>query len=346
MREQKQPRMNRSSIRRYCFRIAALLLGLVFALALSEALARIWPAHLSRLAWEDLEQFRSARDGVSFTVDPEMGFRPVLGYRAHEGRYVYSDFGTIVNDYPAKKRADVERLLFLGDSVTARGRIIAGLRELYGEAGYEYWNAGVESFNTRQEVLFYQRFNHRLEPDHVILTVHINDFQVTPVAFVDNDGYMRVYMPGNSMEGFSRVLFRYSELYRHYLSWTASQQTGFEEASAEVRDSLAQLQAELGSEIRLSVLIFPLLEPPREWTSEEERARGRLLQYCDDLKLRCYDLTPLLSQQLSDGRSVRDSPTDVLHPNQPFAAAIAQFLFREGLLDPTVDNRPASLSTR
>ncbi|HSR69125.1 MAG TPA: hypothetical protein VLU25_14410, partial [Acidobacteriota bacterium] len=313
---------------------------------LSEALARIWPAHLSRLAWEDLEQFRKARDGVSFIVDPEMGFRPVLGYRAHEGRYVYSDFGTIVNDYPARKRPDVERLLFIGDSVTARGRIIAGLRKLYGEAGYEYWNAGVESFNTRQEVLFYQKFNHRLEPDHVILTVHINDFQVTPVAFVDNDGYMRVYMPGNTMEGLSRVLFRYSELYRHYLSWTASQQAGFERASAEVRDSLALLQEELGSEIRLSVIIFPVLKPLQEWTDEEERTRARLLQFCDDLQLRCYDLTPLLSRQLSAGRTVRDSPTDVFHPNQSFGAAIAEFLFGQGLLDPAYSNRPAGLSRR
>ncbi len=52
----------------------------------------------------------------------------------------------------------MQRVLFLGDSVTARGGIIAELASLYGNEQFEYWNAGVESYDTCQEVRYFERY--------------------------------------------------------------------------------------------------------------------------------------------------------------------------------------------
>jgi hypothetical protein len=47
--------------------------------------------------------------------------------------------------------------------------------------------AGVESFNTVQEVAYDRSFNRFIRLDHVILTFHLNDFETTPVAFREAD---------------------------------------------------------------------------------------------------------------------------------------------------------------
>src|SRR5215467_10511368 len=96
----------------------------------------------------ELTQFRQGGPDSTLwaVVDPHFGFRPVLG----EGPY--TRFGTLANDYAAAKPPGVQRLLFIGDSVTHRGYIVDALRAVYGSQQYEYWNAGVEAFNTVQEV--------------------------------------------------------------------------------------------------------------------------------------------------------------------------------------------------
>ena len=140
----------------------------------------------------ELPQFRqSASKGLSFVVDPSFGFRPVLG----DGPY--TRFGTLANDYAAAKPPGVNRLLFIGDSVTHRGQIVEALRAVYGSQKYEYWNAGVESFNTVQEVEYYKRFNRAINPDHVILTLHLN---ATPAFREDGTLVARTQPAGSSPE--------------------------------------------------------------------------------------------------------------------------------------------------
>jgi hypothetical protein len=124
----------------------------------------------------------AARDNLStFVIDPDFGFRPILPSGS------YTRFGTLANGYAEAKRPGVTRLLFIGDSVTRRGHIVEALKSHYGSQEYEYWNAGVESFNTVQEVEYYRRFNRAIQPDHVILTFHLNDFETTPVWFREAD---------------------------------------------------------------------------------------------------------------------------------------------------------------
>lgn len=76
-----------------------------------------------------------------FTVDPDFGFRPILGNE------FYNIYGTKINNYKIDKKPGIRRLLFMGDSVIDHGKFIRALKDVYGEEKFEYWNAGVGSFN-------------------------------------------------------------------------------------------------------------------------------------------------------------------------------------------------------
>jgi len=64
----------------------------------------------------EMRFFRGGGDKFTraYTVDAELGFLPVIGGG------LYNDFATWRNRYPREKRPGVTRLLFIGDSVTAR----------------------------------------------------------------------------------------------------------------------------------------------------------------------------------------------------------------------------------
>ncbi|MCX7591490.1 MAG: hypothetical protein N2255_07665, partial [Kiritimatiellae bacterium] len=170
-------------------RILLVLLGVGGALVLAELELRIVAPDAAFGAARELTHFQKPEHSQQFEIDADFGFRPVLG------RGCYNKFGTLTNSYALAKPAGVMRLLFVGDSVTARGQLVAALRKCYGEEKFEYWNAGVESFNTIQEVEYYKRYNSAIQPDHVILTFHMNDFETTPVVFRRADGRLAAYAP-------------------------------------------------------------------------------------------------------------------------------------------------------
>ena len=116
-------------------------------------------------AASELETFRLNCEDLTrvFEVDPEFGFRPRLG------NGLCSDYGTRANAYALETPPGKTRLRFLGDSVTVQAHIVEAIRDPYGDERYEYWNAGVESFNTVQEVNYFHRYNAAIRPDHVVL---------------------------------------------------------------------------------------------------------------------------------------------------------------------------------
>ena len=150
-----------------------IIFSIIFAVLLLEGFLRIRNTNSLFGAASELYWMRESKHDLThlFTIDPDFGFRPIL----ENG--VYNKFGTLCNHYTGEKNPNKLRLLFIGDSVTARGKIINELRKIYGLEKFEYWNAGVESFNTVQEVQFYKKYNHLIKPDHVILMFHLNDFE-------------------------------------------------------------------------------------------------------------------------------------------------------------------------
>ena len=125
---------------------------MVFVLAALEIGLRLTRPYKTHRAAREIRHFREGGRELAggYEVDPDFGFRPRLGTDR------YSEWGTLPNAYGFEKRPGVRRVLFSGDSVTHRGEFIRALRRVYGENGYEYWNTGVESFNTLQELEFYR----------------------------------------------------------------------------------------------------------------------------------------------------------------------------------------------
>ena len=233
--------------------VLLILFGLAVALLLMEGYLR-WrqPDPFVKTAVE-LSWTRDNPGYNIFTVDPEFGFRPIFG------NGLYNEYGTKANNYSIEKPPGVTRLLFIGDSVTHRAKIVDALKDIYGEADFEYWNAGVESYNTVQEVNYYKRYNAAIKPDHVILTFHLNDFETTPIAFENEGDGLIVYAPNKPMRDLNPWLFKYSSLYRFLIRLTDD--TGDDRAGivAEAEDSLLELRDLLAvDDIDFTVLVLPV----------------------------------------------------------------------------------------
>jgi hypothetical protein len=304
-----------------------LSLGISIALFIIEGLLRIFYHYEILQEPDELSWFAISESSEEvFVVDDALGFRPILNNR------IYNQYGTLPNSYDIKDKSGIIRLLFLGDSVTARGEIIRELKKLYGEEQYEYWNAGVEAYNTVQEIKFFQMYNSLIKPDHVILTFHNNDFLVTPVAFY-NKGNPVLYAPDKEIHTINPWLFTNSNLYRLYFGFLA----GFynikkdvidERIVREIEDSLFDLKnISIKQGINFTVLLLPILRPYEEWSEQEKMSREISIKIFKDLNIRFFDLmeTPNLT--------VRDVMiNDRWHPNKIISWSFAKYLYNNGLL--------------
>jgi hypothetical protein len=308
-----------------------LLVSLFVSVLLAEGVVRLLKP------WTEFEHVReqmvNRRAGgpnsvLRFMVDPEFGFRPRLGIGNE-----YNRFGTLQNQYESDKRPEITRLLFIGDSVTRRGKIVSALRALYGEENFEYWNAGVEAFNLTQEVPFFLRFNAAIAPDHVILTLSMNDYESTPVTFEDEDNLV-VSLPNQPAKQLNSWLLLNSYLYRLFLRVQLSHgAASYDAIVTETRTSFKQLQEYLDfNDVRLTVLVLPILRPENEWRPHEKRARASALAMLEDAGVRYFDLLPTMNVALAEGIAVEEQPGDWWHPNEIISERFAEFLFREGLL--------------
>ncbi|MEZ5966816.1 MAG: hypothetical protein R3F56_23455 [Planctomycetota bacterium] len=260
--------------------------------------------------------------------DPDLGYGPILGTDA------YDQYGTLRNDYQLEKTKGVVRLLFIGDSVTSRGKIVAALRERCGE-GFEYWNAGVEGYNTRQEVAWYLRHNWRIRPDHVILTLHPNDFSAGLVAVDDEEGKLAMFATGNRFDLSSPWLFRHSEIYRRYVLARASLMSPYtvEDGIADVRKALERLRDRLRTDdVGLSIVVLPTIRPPTEWTDSDRRVHTAALGVVSELSVRAFDLLPALNRAVADHLPLGEIPGDTWHPSRELAGVMAEHLIAAKLL--------------
>ncbi|MEM7310724.1 MAG: hypothetical protein AAF682_28885 [Planctomycetota bacterium] len=292
----------------------------------AESAARF--AERTRSSTQKLDVFERDQEGWTqrFTIDPDFGFRPLFGGRDYDER------GFLHNAYPLQKTPGVERVLFLGDSVTRRGRIVAAIRERYGEANREYWNAGVESFSLVQSVRYFLRYAQACDPDHVVFTFHYNDFQTTPVTFLDEDDEVVLYAPTRPRQDVNAWLYKRSSLYRRVLK-TLDSRAGNEAIVAEMSAALGELRAWTdASGARLSVLLFPYLAPREQGLAVHDTWREQTLALCREHGLRTFDLLPTVAETLAAGVAVEERPGDTEHPSDALAEAFAVFLEREGLL--------------
>ena len=263
---------------------------------------------------------------TDYTPDNEAGYLPKIN---GEG---YGPQGCLYNKYKLEKTPGRTRVLFVGDSVTHRARIIDTLRKFYGEDKFEYWNAGVESFNTAQEVVLYRRYNQLIKPDLVILTFHNNDFMQTPLVYKEN-GKLQLLTPLHDRNHINPWLFQYSYIYRCYVgrTWRADQ----EEKAVGVRQNLQELEKMVqdgGGKLR--VVLLPLMKPLKDYDTGENWSRNHALAIVKELKLPSVDLAPALEELLTQKKPVEETAGDYWHPNQWAADYLAKALYEQKILAP------------
>lgn len=264
------------------------------------------------------------RHGI-FQLDDALGYRPVPG---GEG---YGPHGAKWNEYAPEKPAGKRRLLFLGDSVTDRHKIIDALHERLGD-GYEYWNAGVVGYTTQQELAYYRDYLGGILADHVILTFHLNDYDVTPVVFEVGDEIVAVH----SRVGHSTPnpwLLRHSYVYRFGWSWAVRRSAAERARSieADVEDGLAALRdlaRARGADF--TVLVLPWILPRERWTEPRPRHHRLTLEVLERLGIRHYAFLDTLDRAVRDGVEIHESARDPQHPGDELARRIVGDLLAAG----------------
>ncbi|MDH3675702.1 MAG: hypothetical protein OES12_09425 [Anaerolineae bacterium] len=303
------------------------ILGGVIALIMIEGFLRLYrPSPFVKTAVE-LSWIRDNPGYNIFTLDPDFGFRPILG------NGLYNQFGTKVNDYTLEKRPGITRLLFIGDSATHRAKIVDALKEKYGEETFEYWNAGVESFNTVQEVNYYQTYNSAIRPDHVILTFHVNDFETTPIAFDHEGDGLIVYAPNKSLQALNPWLFKQSYFYRFIIEILGDATEDRETIVDETEDSLRGLRDILADDgISFTVLVLPVFLPQERWQPYEREARLTIIQILERLDISFFDLLETSDRAIENGVNVQEELGGHWHPSKEVSILFAEYLFDNGLL--------------
>jgi len=249
-----------------------------------------------------------------FTVDPEFGFRPVLPSK------LYDRHGILHAEYDTTD-VDSERILFLGDSVTANGKILRATREACGRDDVEYLNAGVGSFNTLQEIAYYRRYAHRTEPDHVVLTFNMNDVETTPVVFREDDGNLRVFATFAPYEDVNLFLYRHSYVYRLYLGLRYPRDSRLEDVLGDIDDGFASLSDELArAGVDFTVLVLPLSLPRAQWSARDVRVYEDVIAMLHTHGIEHLDLRPTLDEAAEAQLPLAPSAGDLFHVTEDLAA--------------------------
>lgn len=285
----------------------------------------------------ELEFFRheSARwMSVLMVPDEVIGFRPKLntegGYDKHGLlRRSHTDEGIVRR-----------RILLLGDSVTARGRIVNAIEKVLHDPTTEFLNGGVEAFNLAQEVDFFLRFQSAVEVDHIIHQVHGNDLRATPIAFRDENGALNVYQLNSPKQYVNLWLFQNSYFYRVGLAVFLSRITEAD-TLREARNNFARMAAFAAERgIKYDVVLFPILLS-QDALRRDDRSDWKILERaCRETVQHCVSLLPVLDRMLAGGQPVEEALGDSWHPNDAFAAAAAPVIVEALGLRPPSRARP------
>jgi hypothetical protein len=308
--------------------LLALLVSVLAFVVLGEVGLRLWTP-------PDLDLFGDRTRGTPGervnVIDPTLEVHPrhgilqldeALGYRPVPGGPWYAEHGAKWNDYPLEKPAGKRRLLFLGDSVTDRGKIIEALREALGDEGYEYWNGGVTGYASQQELIYYRDWLGGIPgTDHVLLTFHLNDYETTPITFDNGEDVVAVYGRVGSRRA-NPWLIRKSMLYRWWFtrSLAGSEEERSREIEGEVHTALRDLTAlvhERGADF--TVLVLPWLLERDRWSPDQVAHHADVVETLDALGVRHFEFLDVLDRAVEEGVELCERPRDVQHPSLEFA---------------------------
>ena len=232
----------------------------------------------------------------SYHVDPKVGHRLVPGQQSytHSFPVVTNSYGMRDREFSAVPAPGVIRILCLGDSLTFGDGVAVEdtypkqLEARLGRKGavrYEVINAGVPSYDTWQEVVYFEEWGWRLKPNMVVIGIYGNDVVPKPAMVntaLTGDGMLRRQGLGGVLPDFavhalkrSRLLLFLrdrvgklndlvspSDQFLHQQSLLDGTQNPFVERGWQEVDSSLQRMAALKREqgFELLVIIFPMAE--------------------------------------------------------------------------------------
>ncbi|MBF0594281.1 MAG: SGNH/GDSL hydrolase family protein [Candidatus Omnitrophica bacterium] len=168
-------------------RILLVILGIMIPLAVGEVIVRIFDIPPRPMA--------SSINIYQLSDDPIIGYGYRPGYKVSYTAQSSANKGFEINrdgfrdiEYPVKKPGNTYRIVILGDSTTA-GNGIPLLSDIYAkqleimlnqqkDRHYEVLNMGVGGYQTVQEVELLENRGLNYDPDLVVLTVCLNDFDL------------------------------------------------------------------------------------------------------------------------------------------------------------------------
>lgn len=304
------------------------VLGVIVALAMSE-LAFMTVISPPRL-------FFGPANASSLSYDSFAGWVPIAD------NVGYSDEGILLPK--SHLRNGRQRIVFLGDSVTAAGRVTDAFDRMSG-GSVEILNAGVPGYETSQEVRLFEDRVVRTSPAIVVLLFHPNDFDVGVSAVRDANGSIRVV---NSLGDALRAnswLFRRSVTYQFVLQSAVRMQAWRFSRAEVIENSLARL-ARLSREhdFELYVVLLPWFKSPDTWSDLENSNRTIISKIVTGLGLCAFDGYEALTASVGRLHSIQDMPGDEHHPNQAFADLLTERFFERGFRRTSDPSRPLKLA--
>lgn len=308
------------------FGLSAVILGF-------EGYLRITEKKADRLTSRALEASKGPAKENGFLLDPKLGYVPKTGSDIRDSSgLLRSGIADVANR--ARKK-----ILFIGDSVTERGRILKALTNLYPNK-YQFLNAGVEGYNVIQEVEFYDQFNFHEDVAEVILTFHNNDLYNVPMIYRAADGTIFFYVYGESPVVANAAWFEGSFLYRRFILFKIQKATQHADSKdllvPQTIESLRHLKSKLAERnISLKVILFPVLKRIVEWYPPEKNSYQHAIEMLTALQIDFEDLRPTLEKGLSehDPQFFQETLGDPWHPNDFAAELFAKFLKQKNFLE-------------
>lgn len=323
-------RARRRQVLRLRTRVLLMAGGVLLPVLVAEVALRFALPADSLMVGQEIDVFRQNAAGFHGMLQPdaELGYAPILDGRGFDA------WGTHRNPYPRSKQPGITRVLFLGDSITARARVLRALTHLVPKQLFEFWNAGVEGWNTEQEVAFFLRVTHRVQPDRVVLGFHNNDFRNTPIGFRDDDGTLVVYQTRHPLR-ISPGLYATSYLYRLWVRWRSEDdgKVDYEQFAPRVEASLRRLRDSLqASGTPLTILLYPIFATPDVWNTGERLSRRLSIEIFERLGLHWIDLAEPIAELTKASAPVQEKAGDRWHPNDLAATRMAEFALEAGVL--------------
>lgn len=278
------------------------------------------------IIWKDPQE--------SYFSDQKVGHRLVPGQQSytHSFPVVTNSYGMRDREFSSVSATDVVRILCLGDSLTFGDGVASGdtypkqLEARLGQEGairYEVINAGVPSYDTWQEVVYFEEWGWRLKPNVVVIGFYANDVVPKPPkvnVMLTGDGMLRRQGVGGVLPDFVVHILKRSRLllllrdrvgklsnvvspsaeFLHQQSLLDGTQNPFVERGWQEVDSSLQRMAALKREqgFELLVVIFPMAEQLlRDSSRTHYQARVKVI--ADKYSIPSIDLLDSFKQEFT-----------------------------------------------